>query len=150
MKFFDSISSAAEGLVNATDYMEFIETPERPNGDVVVDGIPTIEFRDVCFTYPKANCEALSHINLTLKPGDSLAIVGANGAGKTTLIKLLIGAYQPTSGVIMVNGLPLERIERKSYLSQIGALFQDYSRYEFATLGENVWFGDIDRPYSKA
>ena len=50
----------------------------------------------------------------------------------------------------MVNGLPLERIERKSYLSQIGALFQDYSRYEFATLGENVWFGDIDRPYSKA
>ena len=107
MKFFDSISSATEGLVNATDYMEFIETPERPNGDVIVDGIPTIEFRDVCFTYPKANCEALSHINLTLKPGDSLAIVGANGAGKTT-------------------------------------------RYEFATLGENVWFGDIDRPYSKA
>ena len=148
--FFSSLADSAEGLVNATDYMEFMETPERKNGDVVVTDTPTIEFRDVCFSYPKSNREALSHINFTLKPGDSLAVVGANGAGKTTLIKLLIGAYSPTSGVIMVNGLPLERIERNSYLAQIGALFQDYSRYEFATLGENVWFGDVNRPYSKA
>ena len=150
ISFFSSLASSAEGLVNATDYMEFMETPGRSNGDIIVSEIPTIEFRDVCFTYPKANREALSHINLTINPGDSVAIVGANGAGKTTLIKLLIGAYEPTSGVIMVNGVPLERIERESYLAQIGALFQDYSRYEFATLGENVWFGDVSHPYNKA
>ena len=69
--------------------------------------------------------------------------------GKTTLIKLMIGAYQPTKGTILIDGQPLERINRESYLAQIGALFQDFSRYEFATLGENVWFGDVERPYSR-
>ncbi len=147
--FFGSLASSAEGLVNATDYMEFMETPERPNGDILVADVPTIEFKDVSFTYPKSDTPALQDINVTLKPGDSIAVVGANGAGKTTFIKLLIGAYQPTSGAILVNGLPLERIERKSYLDQIGALFQDYSRYEFATLGENIWFGDVSRAYNK-
>ena len=83
-----------------------------------------------------------------MNPGDSLAIVGENGAGKTTIIKLMIGAYQPTDGEIFINDIPFEQIERVSYLEQIGALFQDYSRYEFATLGENVWFGDVTRPYS--
>ena len=61
----------------------------------------------------------------------------------------MIGAYQPTKGTILIDGQPLERINRESYLAQIGALFQDFSRYEFATLGENVWFGDVERPYSR-
>ena len=92
---------------------------------------------------------AVKDVSFTLNPGDSLAIVGENGAGKTTLIKLMIGAYQPTKGTILIDGQPLERINRESYLAQIGALFQDFSRYEFATLGENVWFGDVERPYSR-
>lgn len=75
--------------------------------------------------------------------------MGENGAGKTTLIKLLIGAYQPQDGMIFVNDEPFEKIDRKSYLEQIGALFQDYSRYEFATLGENVWYGDITKKLDK-
>ena len=79
------------------------------------------------------------------------AIVSAGaGAGKTTLVKLLIGAYEPSDGVIMVNDQPFSRIDRESYLSQLGALFQDYARYEFATLGQNVWFGDVDKKYDAA
>lgn len=149
LSFFGSLALSAEGLVNATDYMEFMETPERPNGDVIINEVPTIEFKDVTFSYPKSNLAALQNINVTIHPGDSIAIVGANGAGKTTFIKLLIGAYEPTSGVILVNGIPLNRVERNSYLNQIGALFQDFSRYEFASLGENVWFGDVNKPYNK-
>ena len=61
----------------------------------------------------------------------------------------MIGAYQPTKGTILIDGQPFERINRESYLDQIGALFQDFSRYEFATIGENVWFGDVDKPYSR-
>jgi ABC-type multidrug transport system fused ATPase/permease subunit len=146
--FFHSISNVSEYLVNATDYMEFMNTPTRPNGSVKITATPKIEFKNVSFSYPNAKTKAIDSVSFTLNPGDSLAIVGENGAGKTTLIKLLIGAYEPSDGVILVNDEPLANIERESYLKQLGALFQDYARYEFATLGENVWFGDVGKRYS--
>ena len=146
---FSSITNINSSLVNATDFMEFMETPAQHSGDIIINHIPTIEFQNVGFTYPRSDVRAVKDVSFTLNPGDSLAIVGENGAGKTTLIKLMIGAYQPTKGTILIDGQPLERINRESYLAQIGALFQDFSRYEFATLGENVWFGDVERPYSR-
>lgn len=146
--FFNSISVVNENLVNATDYMEFMETPAKPSGDIIITETPKIEFKSVSFSYPNASVKALDDVSFTLNPGDSIAIVGENGAGKTTLIKLLIGAYEPSDGVILINDQPLSRIDRESYLGQLGALFQDYARYEFATLGENVWYGDVDKKYS--
>lgn len=146
---FNSITNINSSLVNATDFMEFMETSAQHSGDIIIDHIPTIEFQNVSFTYPRSEVRAIKDVSFVLNPGDSLAIVGENGAGKTTLIKLMIGAYQPTKGTILIDGQPLERINRESYLAQIGALFQDFSRYEFATLGENVWFGDVERPYSR-
>ena len=146
---FSSITDISTSLVNATDFMEFMETPAQQSGDIKITDIPKIEFRNVSFTYPRSEIEAIKNVSFTLNPGDSLAIVGENGAGKTTLIKLLIGAYSPSKGEILINDQPIERIDRESYLSQIGALFQDYSRYDFATLGENVWFGNVDRAYSR-
>lgn len=148
ISLFNNLASASESVVNATDFMEFMDTPARPTGSVMVTGIPKIEFKNVSFTYPRSRIKAVDNVSFTLNPGDSLAIVGENGAGKTTIIKLMIGAYQPTSGEIFINDIPFEQIERVSYLEQIGALFQDYSRYEFATLGENVWYGDVTKPYS--
>lgn len=146
---FNNIASVSENLVNATDFMEFMETPAKSSGDIKITEIPTIEFKNVSFSYPNTDVKALNNISFTLAPGDSLAIVGENGAGKTTLIKLLIGAYEPTEGVILINGEPFSKINRDSYLAQLGALFQDYSRYEFATLGENVWFGDTNKSYNR-
>lgn len=147
---FAGIADANEGIVNATDYMEFMATPSPVYGNIKVTSTPKIEFRNVSFTYPHATEKAIDNVSFILNPGDSLAIVGENGAGKTTLIKLLIGAYQPQDGIIFVNDEPLEKIDRRSYLEQIGALFQDYSRYEFATLGENVWYGDITKKMNKS
>lgn len=146
---FDGIATVNENLVNATDYMEFMETPAKPSGDVKVATIPKIEFKNVSFSYPGTTAKALDGVSFVLEPGDSLAIVGENGAGKTTIIKLLIGAYEPTDGAILINDQPLSSIDRESYLAQLGALFQDYSCYEFATLGENVWFGDTNKPYNR-
>ncbi len=146
---FNSISTVNENLVNATDYMEFMETPANASGDIKVSGIPKIEFRNVSFSYPNSSVKAIDNVSFTLNPGDSLAIVGENGAGKTTLIKLLIGAYEPSDGVILINDQPFSRIDRESYLAQLGALFQDYARYEFATLGENVWFGDVSKGFDR-
>jgi ATP-binding cassette subfamily B protein len=146
---FSGIASANDGIVNATDYMEFMNTPSPRNGEIKIDHLPKIEFRNVSFSYPRQREKALDNISFVLNPGDSLAIVGENGAGKTTLIKLLIGAYQPDDGMIFIDDEPLEMIEKESYLNQIGALFQDYSRYEFATLAENVWYGDINAKMDK-
>ncbi len=146
---FYSITDISANLVNATDFMEFMETPAQHSGSIEITDIPKIEFRNVSFTYPRSEIKAINNVSFTLNPGDSLAIVGENGAGKTTLIKLLIGAYVPTEGEVLINGQPLERINRDSYLAQIGALFQDYSRYDFATLGENVWFGNVDKAYNR-
>ncbi|MBR3378181.1 ABC transporter ATP-binding protein [Candidatus Saccharibacteria bacterium] len=148
--FFNSITAVNENLVNATDYMEFMETPSKPNGNVKITSTPKIEFKNVSFSYPNSKTKALDNVSFTLEPGQSLAIVGENGAGKTTLIKLLIGAYEPSEGVILINDEPFEHIERESYLKQLGALFQEYARYEFATLGENVWFGDVRKKYNTA
>ena len=146
---FSGIANANEGIVNATDYMEFMATPTPVYGNIKIKSTPKIEFKNVSFTYPHATEKALDNVSFVLEPGESLAIVGENGAGKTTLIKLLIGAYQPQDGMIFVNDEPLEKIDRRSYLEQIGALFQDFSRYEFATLGENVWYGDISKKMNK-
>ena len=146
-QLFNHFSSVSEDLVNATDFMEFMATPAQPSGDIMVTETPKIEFKNVSFSYPNNKTKALSNVSFVINPGDSLAIVGENGAGKTTIIKLLIGAYEPTDGTILVNDIPLEDINRESYLAQIGALFQDFSRYEFATLGENVWFGDVRKKY---
>ncbi len=147
---FNSISYISEGLVNATDYMEFMEIPARPKGNTVITEIPKIEFRNVSFSYPNTCEKALDGVSFVLEPGDSLAVVGENGAGKTTLVKLLVGAYEPSDGTILVNDQPLAQIDRDSYLMQLGALFQDYPKYEFATLGENVWFGNTSRDYKPA
>lgn len=147
--FFSSITAINTNLVNATDFMEFMETPAQGSGDIKITSLPKIEFRHVSFTYPRSDVRAIKDVSFTLNPGDSLAIVGENGAGKTTLIKLLIGAYSPQEGEIYINDHPLKDIDRESYLDQIGALFQDYSRYDFATLGENVWFGNVAKAYSR-
>ena len=146
---FSSIASASENLVNATDFMEFMAREDRPNGNEIITTLPKIEFRNVSFRYPHTKKWALKDINFVLNPGDSMAIVGENGAGKTTLIKLMIGAYEATEGEVLINDIPIRNIKRESYLDQIGALFQDFSRYEFATLGQNVWFGDITQKYNK-
>ena len=64
----------------------------------------SIEFKDVSFTYPQTEKPVLEHLNLTIRPGEKIALVGQNGAGKTTLVKLLTGLYQPSSGEILLGG----------------------------------------------
>ena len=90
---------------------------------------PTVEFKDVSFRYTKSGSYVLKNINLTIKSGEKLAIVGVNGAGKTTLIKLLCRFYDPTSGQIIVDGRDLREIDLASWYAVLGAIFQDYPRY---------------------
>ena len=106
----------------------------RPN-----DGI---RFEHVEFAYPDAEQPTLVDINLHIKPGQSLALVGENGSGKTTLIKLLTRLYLPTSGRILLDGQDLREWDEAALRDRIGVIFQDFTRYQLL-LGENIGAGDV-------
>lgn len=84
----------------------------------------TIELRDVSFRYDK---EIFSHLNLTIHPGEKLAVVGLNGAGKTTLVKLICGFYDPDEGEVLLNGVDIRVYNRRDYYKLISGVFQDFS-----------------------
>ena len=101
-----------------------------------------IRFEQVNFTYPGASEPALRDIDLHIRPGESLALVGQNGSGKTTLIKLLTRLYMPDSGRILLDGTDLREWDERVLLQRIGVIFQDFARYQMR-VGENVGAGDV-------
>ena len=103
-----------------------------------------IEFRDVGFQYPGSDAWALRNVSMKFKIGDKLAIVGENGSGKTTFIKLLCRLYDPTEGVILLNGIDITKYRYEEYLSLFSVVFQDFKLFQFS-LAENVsGSGDYD------
>jgi len=117
-----------------------------PSKDAVV--IPenskiTITFENVSFSYPGSNKPIINNVNLTIKPGDSIAFVGENGAGKTTIIKLLLRFYDVTSGKILVNGTNIKDINLDSYYKHIGVLFQYFNDYPFS-VRDNIALGKVE------
>ncbi len=102
-----------------------------------------IEFRHVSFRYPGSENYVLRDINLHICPGERIALVGLNGAGKTTLIKLLTRLYDPTEGLVLLDGVDLREYDLVSLHQRFGVIFQDYVRYQF-TVRENIGFGQVD------
>jgi ATP-binding cassette subfamily B protein len=141
--------SAVSGLYEDNLYLsnlyEYLEQPigsrsgDEKRGPSPGDGI---RFEDVEFVYPGAAAPALSNIDLHVRPGESLALVGQNGSGKTTLIKLLTRLYHPTRGRILLDGLDLEEWDETTLRQRIGVIFQDFARYQML-VGENIGAGDV-------
>lgn len=102
-----------------------------------------LEFRNVSFRYPGREDWALRGVNLHIRPGEKLALVGQNGAGKTTLIKLMTRLYDPTEGQILLDGVDLRDYDQDELRRKIGVIFQDFVRYQL-TMRENIGFGQID------
>lgn len=109
-----------------------------------LDPIKEIRFEDVSFAYQPGNF-VLKNINLTLRAGDHLAIVGENGAGKSTLMKLLCRLYNPTSGRITCNGKDIAGIDIQQWRRRLSAIFQDFGHYNLS-IKENVTFTHITTP----
>jgi ATP-binding cassette subfamily B protein len=103
-----------------------------------------IEFEHVSFAYPGTERVVLEDVNLLLKPGSVVAIVGENGAGKTTLVKLICRLYPPSSGRILVDGIDLARIAPEAWRKRLAGAFQDFFRFEFRALN-SVGVGDLPR-----
>ncbi len=131
-------------------YFELLNFPNSIATPKVAETIPTnpkpatIEFKNVFFKYPETDRFILKDFNLTIQPGEKIALVGENGAGKSTLIKLLLRFYDVTDGEIMVNGINIKNLDLEAWHRQIGALFQDFIKYQF-TFKENIIFGDLGK-----
>lgn len=122
---------------------EFLETkPEITNSEEVVDFTlnHSIRFENVCFTYPDTGIKALKNLSFTLEKGKSLGIVGNTGSGKSTLLELLGRLYDPTSGEIYIDDVPLRNIKLKSLRSKIGYVPQDAFLFS-DTIANNLRFG---------
>jgi ATP-binding cassette subfamily B protein len=134
--------SAKLESIRVSDYRKACQLPETFNHgkgkDIAALKKPfTITFDHVSFTYPGSQKEILHGINLTITPGEKIALVGNNGAGKTTLVKLLCGLYQPTSGRILLDGIDIREFSIEDYFSLLSPLFQDSQPLAF-TVQSNV------------
>ena len=129
-------------LSNLSEYLSH-KVPEQTGSKTRgPDSGAGILFENVSFNYPGSENSALHNINLHIRPGESLAIVGENGSGKTTLIKLLTRLYVPTEGKIFLEGLELSAWDIDTLRQKIGVIFQDFSRYQLI-VGENIGIGDV-------
>lgn len=112
---------------------EFLEYPEPflfDEGEqlpAIQDKPYEIRLENVSFKYPGANRNTLENINLTIHPGEKLAVVGLNGAGKTTLVKLICGFLDPTEGKVLLDGQDIRKFNRREYYSMFAAVFQNFS-----------------------
>ncbi len=103
-----------------------------------------IELRHVSFRHSPDGPLVLDDLNLFVPAGSVMALAGHNGAGKTTLVKLLMGLYRPTTGQILVDGVPMTEFDHDSLRAAVAAGFQDFCRFEVLA-GDNVGAGDLPR-----
>jgi ATP-binding cassette, subfamily B, bacterial len=148
--FLGSLASLYEDNLFVSNFYEFIDlkpkvrrpanplpVPRPMKSGFVMDGVD--------FTYPESRRKVLSGIHLTVSPGEVVALVGENGSGKTTLIKLLCRLYDPSAGIVTLDGIDLHRFDVDALRREISVIFQDYVQYHL-TAGENIWFGNIELP----
>lgn len=130
----------------AYEYVKFMEYPTvMEKGDrPVKEGAHTIEFKNVSFTYPGAEVKVLDGVNITLKQGEHLSVVGLNGAGKTTFVKLLCRLYEPTEGEILLDGVNIKEYDYHSYMALFSPVFQDFKLFAFSIKDNISLDGDCD------
>jgi ATP-binding cassette, subfamily B, bacterial len=146
----DDFSSMSMRTKYISQYFEFLSYPnsvrvpdkpkELPNHSQNLE----VRFQNVSFRYPETTKYILKDFNLIIKSGERIALVGENGAGKSTIIKLLLRFYDVTEGEITINGINIKELDLPLWHKQIGALFQDFIKYQF-TFKENVTFGSLEK-----
>ena len=142
-------ASIYEGTLFINNMIAFME--EEPTVKPILDqprsierGIGhVIEFRDVSFHYPGIERNVINHVDLTIHAGETIVIVGLNGAGKTTLIKLLTRLYDPTEGMILLDGHDIREYDLKELYDLFGIVFQDYGKYA-VSVRDNIAFGEVN------
>lgn len=151
---YDSIRGMIMGVQEVNKrckyFSQFLTFMDLPNAHLygntpIQEGDHEIEFRDVSFKYPRSEEFVLEHVNITIKSGEHLSVVGLNGAGKTTFIKLLCRLYDVTSGQILIDGINIKEYSDEEYKKLFAVLFQDFKLFAFA-FRENITLSDSEYP----
>jgi ATP-binding cassette subfamily B protein len=116
---------------------------DSPNAQPLVAPQGQIQFQDVSFHYPENMESVLSHVNLTIQPGEYVALVGPSGAGKTTLCSMIPRFYDVTDGQVLVDGKDVRSLQQKSLRDNIGIVQQDVYLFGGSIL-ENIRYGRPD------
>jgi len=145
---FSTFSSIADQALFLTDLLEFFATEPRIRSPHKALPAPRpirrgFEFRNVSFHYPGQTRLILNNLNFHLEPGMRVGLVGENGQGKTTFVKLMARLYDPTGGVILLDGHDLREYSIEDLGHEIGVIFQDFMRYEMSAR-ENIGVGRIE------
>lgn len=140
--FVEADNILREASRQAESYRDFLDYPDVVRHGEGADTAPlsrplSLELRDVSFTHPGSDTPALSHVNLTVRPGEHIALVGVNGAGKTTLVKLLCKLYPVAEGEILVSGVSLQAFSFEDWRRVVAPLFQQVEAQPF-TIAENI------------
>jgi len=149
-QFLNGIATLYENNLYLFNLYEFLDLKPKIKEPLRAKLVPRpvrmgITFQHVGFQYPSDSKNVLDDINLTIRPGEHIALVGENGAGKTTLIKLLCRLYDVTEGSITLDGIDLRNFYLADLRKEISVVFQDYARYQ-VTARDNIWFGNTDLP----
>lgn len=138
MDHFTTLYRQTQGIGIVLEYLDYPE-PFRFEGGRPLPDTTECELRleDVSFRYPGSDKYLFEHLNLTIRPGEKLAVVGLNGAGKTTLVKLLCGFFDPDEGRVTLNGIDIRELNRREYYGLLCAVYQEFSVLD-ATIAENV------------
>lgn len=141
MGILQSAQKLHEESLDISQVREFLDYPEpfRFEGGTAIPKADAYELKleHVSFRYPGAEEDTIHDLDLTVRPGEKLAIVGLNGAGKTTLVKLLCGLFDPTQGRVLLNGVDVRDFNRREYYGLFSAVFQEFSILD-VTVAENI------------
>jgi ATP-binding cassette subfamily B protein len=149
--FLGQFNSIIENSFHVQDFFDFFEIKTQIANVEKPLSVPIpikngFEFKNVSFKYYNSERFVLEDINLTIKTGEKIALVGENGAGKTTLVKLLARLYDPTKGEILLDGINLKQYDLIELRKHIGVIFQDYLKYEMS-FSDNIAVGNIQNRF---
>lgn len=126
------------------NFLSLLQLSERDyNKENLKTKRDSIQLKNVCFSYPGSDKEAVHDINLEINKGETLAIVGENGSGKSTLVKLIMGMYLPTEGEILFDGINSKKFTMKNIFKNVSVVFQDFQKYQL-TLRDNIQISDFN------
>lgn len=152
MGILQEMSALHKESLDISRLREFLDYPEPfkfENGkDIPAAESYELKLENVTFRYPGAETDTIHGLNLTVRPGEKLAIVGLNGAGKTTLVKLFCGLLDPTEGAVLLNGKDIRDFNRRSYYDLFSAVFQEFSVLD-VTVAEQIAQTTVDIDYDK-
>ena len=138
LREFATLRKQCLELSTVQEYLDYPE-PFRFEGGIPIPKAESYELRlnNLSFRYPGSEEYIFKGLDMTIHPGENLAVVGLNGAGKSTIVKLLCGFYDPDEGSVLLNGIDIRKFNRREYYELFSAVFQEFSHLD-VTVAENV------------